>query len=83
MIVYMCFVCYYIYDIQGSIAKKPYNPIIGETFHCSWKIPPKTLGSDGDQGEHCLMTYTAEQVSHHPPGKSTLFYQNQLYQNFQ
>ena len=25
---------------QGSIAKKPYNPIIGETFHCSWVLPP-------------------------------------------
>ncbi|XP_070199247.1 oxysterol-binding protein-related protein 11-like isoform X2 [Littorina saxatilis] len=24
---------------QGSVAKKPYNPIIGETFHCSWQIP--------------------------------------------
>ncbi|XP_061178111.1 oxysterol-binding protein-related protein 11-like isoform X2 [Saccostrea echinata] len=27
---------------QGSVAKKPYNPIIGETFHCSWKIPKKS-----------------------------------------
>ena len=26
---------------QGSVAKKPYNPIIGETFHCSWKIGSK------------------------------------------
>ena len=24
---------------QGSIAKKPYNPVIGETFRCSWKAP--------------------------------------------
>lgn len=23
---------------KGAIAKKPYNPIIGETFHCSWRI---------------------------------------------
>jgi len=23
---------------QGCIAKKPYNPIIGEHFHCSWNI---------------------------------------------
>ncbi|XP_033751358.1 oxysterol-binding protein-related protein 11-like isoform X1 [Pecten maximus] len=23
---------------QGSVAKKPYNPIIGETFHCSWRL---------------------------------------------
>ncbi|XP_053385118.1 oxysterol-binding protein-related protein 11-like isoform X3 [Mercenaria mercenaria] len=58
---------------QGSIAKKPYNPIIGETFHCSWKIPPKQEGSKGDQGEPCLMTYTAEQVSHHPPVSAFYF----------
>lgn len=24
---------------NGSVAKKPYNPIIGEVFHCSWRIP--------------------------------------------
>ncbi|KAK3914665.1 Oxysterol-binding protein-related protein 11 [Frankliniella fusca] len=47
-----------------SIAKKPYNPIIGETFHCSWKVQ----GSDKTDYVH----YTAEQVSHHPP--VTAFY---------
>ncbi|CAB1449480.1 unnamed protein product [Pleuronectes platessa] len=26
---------------KGAIAKKPYNPIIGETFHCSWKVPKR------------------------------------------
>ncbi|XP_029901326.1 oxysterol-binding protein-related protein 8 isoform X4 [Myripristis murdjan] len=37
--------------------KKPYNPIIGETFRCMWlhhKTNSKTF-------------YIAEQVSHHPP----------------
>ncbi|XP_056656357.1 oxysterol-binding protein-related protein 10-like [Monodelphis domestica] len=24
---------------KGSVAKKPYNPIIGETFLCSWDVP--------------------------------------------
>ncbi|XP_064601309.1 oxysterol-binding protein-related protein 11-like, partial [Liolophura sinensis] len=28
---------------QGSVAKKPYNPIIGETFHCSWRLSPKEI----------------------------------------
>lgn len=23
---------------QSSVAKKPYNPIIGETFQCHWKL---------------------------------------------
>lgn len=36
--------------------KKPYNPILGETFRCYWK---HTNGS--------RTFYVAEQVSHHPP----------------
>ncbi|XP_069504909.1 oxysterol-binding protein-related protein 10 isoform X3 [Ambystoma mexicanum] len=24
---------------KGAIAKKPYNPLIGETFHCCWDVP--------------------------------------------
>ncbi|XP_053327591.1 oxysterol-binding protein-related protein 11 isoform X2 [Spea bombifrons] len=30
---------------KGALAKKPYNPIIGETFHCSWRVPKDTVGS--------------------------------------
>ncbi|XP_037693299.1 oxysterol-binding protein-related protein 11 isoform X2 [Choloepus didactylus] len=30
---------------KGAIAKKPYNPIIGETFHCSWRIPKSEVAS--------------------------------------
>nr|XP_023692546.1 oxysterol-binding protein-related protein 8 isoform X2 [Paramormyrops kingsleyae] len=37
--------------------KKPYNPIIGETFRCMW-IHPRT---------NSKTFYIAEQVSHHPP----------------
>ncbi|XP_062853451.1 oxysterol-binding protein-related protein 8 isoform X2 [Trichomycterus rosablanca] len=37
--------------------KKPYNPILGETFRCVW-IHPKTSSKT---------FYIAEQVSHHPP----------------
>lgn len=37
--------------------KKPYNPILGETFRCSW-FHPQT---------NSLTFYVAEQVSHHPP----------------
>ncbi|KAF6035978.1 hypothetical protein EB796_005717 [Bugula neritina] len=46
---------------KGSLAKKPYNPIIGETFHCSWDVG----GENGNQASRML--YVAEQVSHHPP----------------
>ncbi|GLH15638.1 uncharacterized protein GBIM_20046 [Gryllus bimaculatus] len=36
--------------------KKPYNPILGETFRCYWDHP---------NGSRTF--YVAEQVSHHPP----------------
>ncbi|XP_041476266.1 oxysterol-binding protein-related protein 9-like isoform X2 [Lytechinus variegatus] len=61
---------------QGSVAKKPYNPILGETFQCYWDLkgdssddsvknevpdgPVPWAGSD-------QVSFIAEQVSHHPP----------------
>ncbi|XP_050676708.1 oxysterol-binding protein-related protein 8 [Leptidea sinapis] len=36
--------------------KKPYNPVLGETFRCCWKHRNETY-----------TYYVAEQVSHHPP----------------
>jgi len=39
----ICFVEYYLTAFhegrKGAVAKKPYNPVIGETFHCSWDVP--------------------------------------------
>lgn len=32
-----------LFYLQGSVAKKPYNPIIGETFHCSWRLSPEEI----------------------------------------
>ncbi|KAM6893918.1 oxysterol-binding protein-related protein 11-like [Xenentodon cancila] len=66
---------------KGAIAKKPYNPIIGETFHCSWRVPRTADGSkELSQGspepaataaaaahEPYQVRFVAEQVSHHPP----------------
>ena len=50
---------------QSTIAKKPYNPIIGETFHCMWHVHES---SDGVTKPSCHHLYfSAEQVSHHPP----------------
>ncbi|XP_061628486.1 oxysterol-binding protein-related protein 5 isoform X2 [Phyllopteryx taeniolatus] len=37
--------------------KKPYNPILGETFRCCWLHP----------GSESCTFYVAEQISHHPP----------------
>ncbi|KCV69940.1 hypothetical protein H696_03405 [Fonticula alba] len=42
----------------GSSVKKPYNPVLGEQFHCTW---PK--GGPVESEVHL----EAEQVSHHPP----------------
>ncbi|XP_052748328.1 oxysterol-binding protein-related protein 8 [Galleria mellonella] len=37
--------------------KKPYNPVLGETFRCCWK----------HRNTDTYTYYIAEQVSHHPP----------------
>eukprot|EP01113_Clastostelium_recurvatum_P003760 TRINITY_DN11656_c0_g1_i1.p1 TRINITY_DN11656_c0_g1~~TRINITY_DN11656_c0_g1_i1.p1 ORF type:complete len:426 (-),score=81.34 TRINITY_DN11656_c0_g1_i1:74-1351(-) len=42
--------------IRPAGVKKPYNPILGETFRCSWKFDETTPTH-----------YVSEQVSHHPP----------------
>nr|XP_002716290.1 oxysterol-binding protein-related protein 10 isoform X1 [Oryctolagus cuniculus] len=83
----ICFVEYYLTAFhegrKGALAKKPYNPIIGETFHCSWEVPkdkvkprrtaapcPADLpGRPGadDSSQSYKLRFVAEQVSHHPP----------------
>ncbi|GFG40188.1 hypothetical protein Cfor_09776 [Coptotermes formosanus] len=59
---------------KSSVAKKPYNPILGEVFKCHWDIPglpadSSSLVTDGPV-PWCTknqLTFVAEQVSHHPP----------------
>lgn len=50
------------WHIKPRGVKKPYNPVLGEFFRCSYFYP------DGSEGY-----YLAEQVSHHPP-VSAFFY---------
>ena len=61
---------------RSEVAKKPYNPIIGETFHCSWKVPkkPEASGEPAQGGpdpaapqDPYQVRFVAEQVSHHLP----------------
>uniref|UniRef100_A0A8D0L1U7 Oxysterol-binding protein n=1 Tax=Sphenodon punctatus TaxID=8508 RepID=A0A8D0L1U7_SPHPU len=63
----ICFVEYYLTAFhegrKGAVAKKPYNPIIGETFHCSWDVPKDKVKSFRTNS----LRFVAEQVSHHPP----------------
>ncbi|KAM5266244.1 oxysterol-binding protein-related protein 9 isoform 8-T8 [Hipposideros larvatus] len=59
---------------KGSVAKKPYNPILGEIFQCHWTLPNDTEESTELVSEGPVpgvsknsVTFVAEQVSHHPP----------------
>eukprot|EP00794_Sanderia_malayensis_P007857 gene7857-8707_t len=60
---------------KGSLAKKPYNPILGEMFICNYDLTEqKTQNKDdfvSDGPVHGAtkedVAFVAEQVSHHPP----------------
>uniref|UniRef100_A0A8C9YGV0 Oxysterol-binding protein n=1 Tax=Sander lucioperca TaxID=283035 RepID=A0A8C9YGV0_SANLU len=61
---------------KGSVAKKPYNPILGEVFYCHWDLAsdteepsPLTTVSEGPVpwSSSNSVCFVAEQVSHHPP----------------
>uniref|UniRef100_A0AAQ5Y5I6 Oxysterol-binding protein n=1 Tax=Amphiprion ocellaris TaxID=80972 RepID=A0AAQ5Y5I6_AMPOC len=62
---------------KGSVAKKPYNPILGEVFYCHWDLPSETeepsphteTVSEGPVpwSSTNSVCFVAEQVSHHPP----------------
>ncbi|XP_017027575.1 oxysterol-binding protein-related protein 9 isoform X1 [Drosophila kikkawai] len=58
---------------KSAVAKKPYNPILGEVFQCHWDLPGETHDAqevrDGPVPwcRRDQLTFLAEQVSHHPP----------------
>ncbi|XP_069964686.1 oxysterol-binding protein-related protein 9 isoform X2 [Bactrocera oleae] len=58
---------------KSAVAKKPYNPILGEVFQCYWDLPGETsdeqVVNDGPVPwcHRNQLTFLAEQVSHHPP----------------
>lgn len=60
---------------KSAVAKKPYNPTLGEIFRCHWDIPDiepdNTVVSDGPVPwcRRDQLTFVAEQVCHHPPSK--------------
>ncbi|KAI3361563.1 hypothetical protein L3Q82_013710, partial [Scortum barcoo] len=44
---------------KGAVAKKPYNPILGENFHCSWYVPQdcvRPLRTTNSAGPHSAPT---------------------------
>ncbi|XP_017796425.1 PREDICTED: oxysterol-binding protein-related protein 9 [Habropoda laboriosa] len=62
---------------KSGVAKKPYNPILGEMFRCHWDIPSDIVDSSNDSKlvvegplpwcKENQLSFIAEQVSHHPP----------------
>ncbi|CAK5066460.1 unnamed protein product [Meloidogyne enterolobii] len=58
---------------KSGVAKKPFNPILGETFRCRWTLPgtvpseQKTKKGPFPGTGTNQVTFIAEQVSHHPP----------------
>ncbi|CAI8010195.1 Oxysterol-binding protein-related protein 9 [Geodia barretti] len=64
---------------KGAVAKKPYNPILGETFRCYWDLPGGRRNAPDDDSKRLIQSgpvpyasyssvaFVAEQVSHHPP----------------
>uniref|UniRef100_A0A914HA99 Oxysterol-binding protein n=1 Tax=Globodera rostochiensis TaxID=31243 RepID=A0A914HA99_GLORO len=59
---------------KSGVAKKPYNPILGESFRCRWTLPEttpsttsRTKGGPFPGSATNQVTFIAEQVSHHPP----------------
>ncbi|WFD17879.1 hypothetical protein MCAP1_000088 [Malassezia caprae] len=55
---FLAILTYYMsgWHIKPKGVKKPYNPVLGEFFRCTYTYPNGTHG-----------VYIAEQVSHHPP----------------
>ncbi|XP_035657550.1 oxysterol-binding protein-related protein 11-like isoform X1 [Branchiostoma floridae] len=53
---------------KGSLAKKPYNPIIGEVFHCSWDIP--TTQPCNSQSETATSSNSQSETSTSPNNQS-------------
>ncbi|KAL1022441.1 hypothetical protein UPYG_G00027650 [Umbra pygmaea] len=61
---------------KSSVAKKPYNPILGEVFFCHWDLPSEndeptsmepSLEGPVPWAPANSVSFVAEQVSHHPP----------------
>lgn len=51
------------FGCHGGIVRKPYNPILGEVFRCTWE----TKNLKRADGSPIFFRFVAEQVRHHPP----------------
>jgi hypothetical protein len=80
------YVCSFHAGRKSGVAKKPYNPVLGEIFRCFWEVPTsdkdtnvaKTVENGPIPWCHeNQLSFIAEQVSHHPPGRQRDFFQLQ------
>uniref|UniRef100_A0A3Q3WP98 Oxysterol-binding protein n=1 Tax=Mola mola TaxID=94237 RepID=A0A3Q3WP98_MOLML len=58
---------------KGAVAKKPYNPVLGETFHCSWEVPrekvkPLVRSNQGSSWDPSRGPNNTQQVDDSPGG---------------
>lgn len=75
------YLCSYHAGRKSTVAKKPYNPILGEIFQCYWDLNRTDIGVEETEQQSLIadgpvpwchgnqLTFIAEQVSHHPPSK--------------
>ena len=63
---------------QGSTARKPYNPIIGECFHCSWALDDADISSakcaSSTLTTNSLSSFSAHQLSTAAGQQTRLYY---------
>ena len=65
---YYYMVCF----LQGAVAKKPYNPILGETFRCYWDLPGgRRNAPDDDSKVHHPHVHLSPSL---PPTSPSQFY---------
>lgn len=77
-----------VFSVQGPAARKPYNPILGEFFECSFRADTSRLtveqpvegGPQAKPGDQSVLdvTFVSEQVSHHPPSELTCSHLHRL-----
>lgn len=77
-----------VFSVQGPAARKPYNPILGEFFECSFRADTSRLtveqpvegGPQAKPGDQSVLdvTFVSEQVSHHPPSELTCCHLHRL-----
>ncbi|CDW56175.1 Oxysterol-binding protein [Trichuris trichiura] len=59
----------FFFGCKGGVARKPFNPVAGEMFTCSWVPSGNYVDQSADSPSFSTskVRFHAEQMSHHPP----------------